>query len=78
MRYLKTILEELDIRYTMPIQPVLLPSGEASYAPPRLQTPPQGGHNTVDPWMQGNAGFYQAGDYGRMTNPVFRTGVSSF
>ena len=26
MRHLKTLLEELDIRYTMPIQPVLLPT----------------------------------------------------
>ena len=25
MRYLKTVLEDLDIRYTMPIQPVILP-----------------------------------------------------
>ncbi|KAF8904384.1 Mechanosensitive ion channel-domain-containing protein [Gymnopilus junonius] len=78
MRYLKTILEELDIRYTMPIQPVLLPSGDASYLPTHMQTPPQGAHDRVNPGVQGNAGFYQAGDYGRMTNPVFRTGVSSF
>lgn len=27
MRHLKTILEELDLKYTLPIQPVLLPSG---------------------------------------------------
>lgn len=27
MRHLKTVLEELDLRYTLPIQPVLLPSG---------------------------------------------------
>jgi len=27
MRYLKTVLEDLDIRYTMPIQPVILPQG---------------------------------------------------
>ncbi len=27
MRNLKTILEELDIGYTMPLQPVLLPNG---------------------------------------------------
>lgn len=26
MRHLKTVLEELDIRYTMPVQPVLLPT----------------------------------------------------
>ncbi|KAF8556998.1 hypothetical protein OG21DRAFT_428682 [Imleria badia] len=27
MRHLKTVLEELDLRYTLPIQPVLLPNG---------------------------------------------------
>ena len=27
MRYLKTVLEDLDICYTMPIQPVILPKG---------------------------------------------------
>jgi len=26
MRHLKTILEELDLKYTMPVQPVLMPS----------------------------------------------------
>lgn len=26
MRHLKTVLEELDIRYTMPVQPVLMPN----------------------------------------------------
>ena len=77
MRFLRTVLEELVIRYTMQIQPVLLPSGEATYRPPRMQSPPQGTHGTVDPWLQGNAGFYQS-DYGRLANPVFRTGVSSF
>jgi hypothetical protein len=29
MRYLKTVLEELDIRYSMPIQPVVLPPGQS-------------------------------------------------
>jgi len=28
MRYLKTVLEELDIGYSMPIQPVVLPPGQ--------------------------------------------------
>ncbi|KAH7931249.1 hypothetical protein BV22DRAFT_1027481 [Leucogyrophana mollusca] len=27
MRHLKTILEELDLKYTMPVQPVLMPNG---------------------------------------------------
>lgn len=29
MRHLKTVLEELDIRYTMPVQPVLLPTSHS-------------------------------------------------
>ena len=39
MRHLKTVLEELDIHYTMPVQPVLLPR---SYRPsvPVMQSPP--------------------------------------
>lgn len=31
MRHLKTVLEELDIRYTMPVQPVLLPRPSVFY-----------------------------------------------
>ena len=33
MRHLKTVLEELDLRYTLPIQPVLLPNGTAVPTP---------------------------------------------
>lgn len=33
MRHLKTVLEELDLRYTLPIQPVLLPSGTGPLIP---------------------------------------------
>jgi len=33
MRHLKTILEDLDVQYTMPIQPVLLPYSDASIPP---------------------------------------------
>ena len=59
MRYLKTILEELDIHYTRPIQPVLLPKGSASYGP-LVQSPPPSMHHG-DPNILGNAGSYQAG-----------------
>jgi len=45
MRNLKAILEELDIKYTMPVQPVLLPKGAGDV---RL------GRETL-----GNAGFFQ-------------------
>jgi len=79
MRHLKTVLEELEIRYTMPVQPILLPQGEATYVPPagpRIQDPPPGrlprGENL------GNAGFFQTGDFGRLENPSLRPGVSNF
>ncbi|KAJ3518126.1 hypothetical protein NLJ89_g43 [Agrocybe chaxingu] len=75
MRHLRTVLEELDIRYTMPIQPVILPHGGPSA--PRMQPPPPGRH-TIDSSMLGNAGFYQAGERGRPAGPAFRSGVPSF
>ncbi|KAG8218629.1 Mechanosensitive ion channel-domain-containing protein [Butyriboletus roseoflavus] len=37
MRHLKTILEELDLRYTLPIQPVLLPSETGALAPDHVR-----------------------------------------
>ncbi|KAF9445920.1 hypothetical protein P691DRAFT_709572 [Macrolepiota fuliginosa MF-IS2] len=61
MRHLKTILEELNINYTMPIQPVLLPT---SGPPPRSSTqlqPPPGSHSgSGSPNADlGNAGGFQ-------------------
>jgi len=38
MRYLKTVLEDLDVKYTMPIQPVLLPNKPPFSSSPRLQS----------------------------------------
>ena len=46
MRHLKTILEELDVKYTLPIQPVLLPRDRLAVpmspmvSSPRLRQPP--------------------------------------
>ncbi|CAL1714828.1 unnamed protein product [Somion occarium] len=42
MRNLKSVLEELDVKYTMPIQPVLLPRNLPPMSPegPRLRPPP--------------------------------------
>jgi hypothetical protein len=33
MRHLKTVLEELDVKYAMPVQPVVLPKSPFSAAP---------------------------------------------
>ena len=79
MRHLKTVLEELDIRYTMPVQPVLLPKGDASYRPsaPIIQSPPPSRHH-IDPSMLGNAGSYQASERSRPSGPSFTSGVPTF
>ena len=79
MRHLKTVLEELDIRYTMPVQPVLLPKGGMSYGPsvPVMQSPPPPSRHHMDPDTSGNAGFYQAGEYGR-PGPSFKSGTPTF
>lgn len=73
MRNLKTILEQLEIRYTMPIQPVLMPQGDptVSRQGPPVQDPPPGKYQS-DASVLGNAGFFQAGDYGRPSGPLFR------
>ena len=75
MRHLKTVLEELDIHYTKPIQPVVLPKGNTFYGP-IMQSPPPDRHDS-DPDMLGNAGCYQAGEFGRPSGPLFRSGIVS-
>ncbi|KAF9484506.1 hypothetical protein BDN70DRAFT_797752 [Pholiota conissans] len=78
MRYLKTVLEELDLRYTMPIQPVILPQGNRLQRSPSHLQPPASGRNTVDSSMFSSAGFFQGGEYGRPSGPVFKDGVPMF
>jgi hypothetical protein len=36
MRHLRTVLEELDITYTQPIQPIIMPSLPGSFLPPNI------------------------------------------
>lgn len=60
MRHLKVLLEELDISYTMPIQPVLLPKG-MSHGGNTLQVPQQSFGQSQDSF--GNAGYHQDGYY---------------
>ncbi len=81
MRYLKTVLEELEIRYTMPIQPIILPQSN-SFRPPHtthLQSPPHD-PRTSDSSLPdvGSAGLFRGGEYGRPTGPTFKDGVPSF
>ncbi|KAF9528554.1 Mechanosensitive ion channel-domain-containing protein [Crepidotus variabilis] len=80
MRHLKTVLEELEIRYTMPVQPVILPRGDHTYSPrgPHSQHPNQG-RRTVDDSMLGNAGYFQAGQSGRPAGvPTFSDREAKF
>jgi len=56
MRHLKVVLEELDIQYSMPLQPVLLPLASAEPSPRGLQPPP----SRITREALGNAGFFQA------------------
>lgn len=77
MRYLKTVLEELELRYTMPIQPVILPQGPRIQSPSHLQPPPSGRH-TADSSMFGSAGLFHGGEYGRPSGTLFRDGVPTF
>ncbi|KAJ3517249.1 hypothetical protein NMY22_g14005 [Coprinellus aureogranulatus] len=82
MRYLKITLEELDIRYTMPVQPVLLPSSTNRPPIPDVTVSSRSSSGSATAASNndlGNAGYFQAESYGRASGtPVFRPGVPSF
>jgi hypothetical protein len=77
MRFLKTVLEELDIRYTMPVQPILLPSSNGRPPMPPAQGTPAAPAPSPNPSL-GNAGHFQAGGYGEIPGHTLSQGVSSF
>ena len=58
MRHLKTVLEDLDIKYTMPIQPILLPNIPPFNSSPSLQ-PPLPGSGMESGETLGNTGTFQ-------------------
>ncbi|KAF8216284.1 Mechanosensitive ion channel-domain-containing protein [Mycena galopus ATCC 62051] len=69
MRHLKTVLEELDLRYTLPVQPIMFPQG----------LPPTGGRAPGASDM-GNAASFFASD-GRFPQSItrpFRSEMTSF
>jgi len=68
MRNLKTVLEDLDVRYTMPVQPVVLPQSSMPN-PPWMQAPPQ----TASREALGNAGSFQSSEHLRAPGRSFRT-----
>ncbi|KAJ7583391.1 Mechanosensitive ion channel-domain-containing protein [Mycena floridula] len=80
MRNLKTVLEELDIRYTMPVQPVIMPRappgpGGSPRSPVMMQQPPSGLSENF-----GNAGRFQgsSSQYLRAPGGSFRSEVDTF
>lgn len=72
MRNLKTALEELDVKYSMPVQPIVMPQGppphDGGRSPrmqaPRMQQPPMGQGFSSG----GNLG--NAGGFGPSRGPV--------
>ena len=60
MRHLKMVLEDLDIKYTMPVQPILMPNKSAFPSSPRLHPPPPHTERGMERReMLGNAGSFQ-------------------
>ena len=84
MRHLKSVLEELDIRYTKPIQPLILPRAPPGGAP-FLDVPPSpragglGRRGTNDSRETlGNAGFFEADGLARAPTRSLRPGGDRF
>lgn len=80
MRHLKTTLEELDIRYTMPVQPVLMPRGQTIYSPQPVQgtsSPSSGGLPSFGHDPNGLSSF-RGGEFGAVPGPALTERSSSF
>ncbi|OBZ66486.1 hypothetical protein A0H81_13558 [Grifola frondosa] len=78
MRHLKTVLEDLDVRYAMPVQPVLLPRPVAQGTPNvDLRRAPSVRHASCE--TLGNAGAFQGSDYFAVApSRNIRAGVDKF
>jgi hypothetical protein len=60
MRHLKMVLEDLDVKYTMPVQPILMANKPAFPSSPRLQPPPPRTERSMESReLLGNAGSFQ-------------------
>ncbi|KAI0331475.1 hypothetical protein GY45DRAFT_1322271 [Cubamyces sp. BRFM 1775] len=86
MRHLKQVLEDLDLRYTEPIQPIILPRGVAPFssssyldAPPSPRSPGSPGRSrkgTRD--TLGNAGYLEVDALARSPSRSIRPGGDRF
>ncbi|PIL25025.1 hypothetical protein GSI_12913 [Ganoderma sinense ZZ0214-1] len=82
MRNLKTVLEDLDIRYTKPIQPIIVPRGPGGFTSPFLDLPPsprsggarRGGAGAESRETLGNAGYLDMEPLGRSPSRSLRAG----
>lgn len=76
MRNLKTVLEELDVRYTMPVQPIVLPR-DGGMPPSRGGAP---GHPSAGGYDEslGNAGFFTGSPIARAPTRSIRPGPDRF
>ncbi|KXN90176.1 hypothetical protein AN958_04666 [Leucoagaricus sp. SymC.cos] len=75
MRHLKNILEELDINYIMPVQPILLPtSGPPPMSMSQVQAPSSGSFSGPNPDL-GNAGGFRPTDIGLVPGRSYRAAM---
>lgn len=74
MRNLKVILEELDLRYSMPVQPILLPRGMNHSESLRMSVP----RGMYSHESLGNAGSFQSSDHLRAPTRSLRPGGDTF
>lgn len=75
MRHLKTILEELEISYTMPIQPILLPTSGPPPSMSQLHSSSSSGSFASPNPDLGNAGGFHPTPIGVAPGRVYRSGI---
>jgi hypothetical protein len=73
MRHLKTVLEELEIVYTMPVQPILVPTNGPPPSMSPVQTP-LSGFQGPNPDL-GNAGRFYPPDISYVPGRSYRNGI---
>jgi len=75
MRHLKTSLEELEISYTMPIQPILLPTSGQPPSMSQLRSSSFSGLSAGQNLDLGNAGGFHPTALGVVPGRAYRSGT---